>query len=157
MTEKQLKEYKEWVDSCMEKHGYYIHALTNDTPCSSDGKSSHDFIDGFCNVHTHGLGKSLDHKDFRFVCNHEMSLGQIQSWFEVFVKDIRNGERYNSGDTLTISDDGKSGYLKFTFVNDCDDEDTLRVIREDIPDEFRMQQYLPLDRLVRKNANKANS
>lgn len=74
-----------WQDEMLEKHGWYIHALTDDV----------DF-------HTHGVAESFGHLDFQIV--QALPGDAVQGIFNRLVRAVRSGRKYLPGDeTIFLS------------------------------------------------------
>jgi hypothetical protein len=82
------EKYKEWVKNCEEKYGWYFH-MVNEDPNSPTG----------INAHTHGVLEKYNHPDFQVVLPVDPKI--IQNIFSTVVENVKNGQKYKSGEIYT--------------------------------------------------------
>ena len=150
ISEKQMKELYEWEESCIEKYGFYIHTTLNGEKDYFTNEVIDDYTDGFCDIHTHGLNR-IDHPEIRIVCCYGKDKKYLYTLICSIAENIIEG-KYNLNDgkeyvsKLYLTIDGKD-YLNGKFIKDPDEENVLRLIRFDVPDEYIKPQYAPLEML----------
>lgn len=109
-----------------QKRDWIIHYVKNDDKCTLCDEKVNGMINGFANIHTHGMEK-YKHPDFQLVLNYSMqTAGYI---LNTLGDRVRAGEQFKNGD-----------YVKGIFM-DCDvrldsfKEDGRNVLRVIVPDE----------------------
>lgn len=155
ITEKQMQEYKEWERKNLAKYGYYLHGIFNGIKDDINGEIDYPFVDGFCDIHTHGLNY-INQPEIRIVCDYG-GLNRVKILIDSLALDVIEG-RYvciDNSDTdhnLYRIVDGKDELIG-QFIKDPDEEDVVRLIRFDVPEEYIEPQYVPLEMLKREKTN----
>lgn len=142
ISEKQMKELYELEESYIEKYGFYIHTTLNGEKDYFTNEVIDDYTDGFCDIHTHGLNR-INHPEIRIVCCYGKNKEQLYDLINEIGLCIVNGNAFNDDVALYNGPDELIG----EFEKDPDEENVLRLIRFDVPDEYIKPQYAPLEML----------
>lgn len=143
LTEKEIEDLRKWEDRCIEKYGYYLHALVNGEKSGITGEVCNDFIPGYCDIHSHGL-EMKNIQNLRIVSDYGLSLNNLQDLMTYIVENHCN-HPYKVGDSLIIHDATCNFHIGY-FIQDPDDDTMLRLIR-DIPEDYTNLQHQKLEML----------
>ena len=109
--EKGIDALLKWQDECIQKYGFYMHAVKHGQ---------------YVNYHTHGFVDSWQHPDMQMVIPVDAEFAKALFWD--FAREIKAGKKYQVGDIL----DGfiEDHNIRLTEAKECG-RAVLRVIFPD--------------------------
>ncbi len=148
LSDKELEDLRKWENQCIETHGYYLHALVNGAKDSFTGEICDDFIEGFCDVHSHGLELN-NCRNIRIVCNYGLTNGELFTIIKILCKYIYESKDNSEHDDVSMSYNyNGTNEIVGKLIKDPDDDNVLRFIRIDVPNEYIQPQLQKLEMLT---------